>query len=220
MLKLSVLLLTGLAVSSSAFAADTPAPTFAKDVAPIFQEKCEACHRPGSMAPMSLATFEDALPWHLRSKAAWRPECRSPRPKSGSTTKTTSLPGREDRHDRALESMPARRGDPCRRRCSGGDQSWNFAKQFGRANPTTSAAPYEKARAGRVVEVAGRPVHQRWVPSRSSLDGEGTEDHASRPPPAGREKPAPVDRAAIDPDDPAVTGALRAASWSVGRQAG
>ena len=45
-------------------AADVPAkPTFTKDVAPIFQEKCEACHRPESIAPMSLRTFAEARPW-------------------------------------------------------------------------------------------------------------------------------------------------------------
>ena len=37
--------------------------TFSKDVAPIFQDKCESCHRPGSMAPMALITFEQARPW-------------------------------------------------------------------------------------------------------------------------------------------------------------
>src|ERR687892_1161654 len=39
------------------------APTFTKDVAPIFQAKCEACHRTDSMAPMSLVTYQDARPW-------------------------------------------------------------------------------------------------------------------------------------------------------------
>jgi len=38
-------------------------PTFSKDIAPIFQEKCEACHRTGSMAPMSLRTYEEVRPW-------------------------------------------------------------------------------------------------------------------------------------------------------------
>jgi hypothetical protein len=38
-------------------------PTFTKDIAPIFQEKCEACHRPDSIAPMSLQTFQEARPW-------------------------------------------------------------------------------------------------------------------------------------------------------------
>jgi hypothetical protein len=37
--------------------------TFAKDVAPIFQEKCEVCHRPGNIGPMSLVTFEEVRPW-------------------------------------------------------------------------------------------------------------------------------------------------------------
>ncbi len=37
--------------------------TFAKDVAPILQAKCQDCHRAGSMAPMSLITFEEARPW-------------------------------------------------------------------------------------------------------------------------------------------------------------
>ena len=38
-------------------------PTFAKDVAPIFQAKCQTCHHQGTSAPMSLVTFDDARPW-------------------------------------------------------------------------------------------------------------------------------------------------------------
>ena len=37
--------------------------TFTKDVAPILQRSCQGCHRPGSVAPMSLLTYEDARPW-------------------------------------------------------------------------------------------------------------------------------------------------------------
>jgi hypothetical protein len=37
--------------------------TFTKDVAPILQEKCQACHRPDTFAPMSLLTYEEARPW-------------------------------------------------------------------------------------------------------------------------------------------------------------
>jgi len=37
--------------------------TFAKDVAPILQRSCQNCHRPGSVAPMSLMTYEEARPW-------------------------------------------------------------------------------------------------------------------------------------------------------------
>src|SRR5258708_27828495 len=37
--------------------------TFTKDVAPILQRSCQNCHRPGSIAPMSLLTYKDARPW-------------------------------------------------------------------------------------------------------------------------------------------------------------
>ncbi len=51
-------------------AAEPPSnPTFTRDIAPIFQAKCEACHRPDSMAPMSLVTYEEVRPW-ARSIAA------------------------------------------------------------------------------------------------------------------------------------------------------
>src|SRR5213594_2732698 len=53
-----------LAISASAVAADAARPvTFSKDVAPIFQAKCQECHQPGSIAPMSLITFQEARPW-------------------------------------------------------------------------------------------------------------------------------------------------------------
>jgi hypothetical protein len=38
------------------------APTFAKDVAPILQRKCQVCHRPGEAGPFSLLTYEQARP--------------------------------------------------------------------------------------------------------------------------------------------------------------
>ena len=38
-------------------------PTFTKDIQPIFQQHCESCHRPGQMAPFSVATYDDARPW-------------------------------------------------------------------------------------------------------------------------------------------------------------
>jgi hypothetical protein len=38
-------------------------PTFSKDVAPIFQNKCEACHRVDSIAPMSLVTYQETKAW-------------------------------------------------------------------------------------------------------------------------------------------------------------
>ena len=49
-------------------------PTFTKDVAPIFVQRCVACHRPGEIAPMSLMTFEETRPWakSIRQKVSSR----------------------------------------------------------------------------------------------------------------------------------------------------
>lgn len=44
--------------------------TFSRDVAPILQENCQVCHRPGDIAPMSLLTYEEARPWAKSIKAA------------------------------------------------------------------------------------------------------------------------------------------------------
>ena len=53
---------------------DKNAITFAKQVAPIFQKRCEECHHGGGMAPMSLVTYEEARPWarSIREKVAGR----------------------------------------------------------------------------------------------------------------------------------------------------
>src|SRR5229473_4184867 len=53
-----------LAFAVPAFAADAPkSVTFSKDVAPILQAKCQECHQPNSIAPMSLITYQDARPY-------------------------------------------------------------------------------------------------------------------------------------------------------------
>jgi hypothetical protein len=55
--------------------------TYAKDIAPIIQEKCQVCHQPGSIAPVEFMTYRDVLreaksikhkvetrvmpPWHI-----------------------------------------------------------------------------------------------------------------------------------------------------------
>lgn len=41
-------------------AANLPAPTFHKDVAPILQKRCVSCHTAGTAAPFSLETFQEA----------------------------------------------------------------------------------------------------------------------------------------------------------------
>ena len=60
----SLALGASLAVAGLATAADAAKPvTFTKDIAPIFQAKCQECHQPNSIAPMSLITYQDARPW-------------------------------------------------------------------------------------------------------------------------------------------------------------
>jgi hypothetical protein len=54
------------AILGGLFAANaqvTTAPTFTRDVAPIFQNSCQSCHRPDAMGPMSLLTYEETRPW-------------------------------------------------------------------------------------------------------------------------------------------------------------
>ena len=66
----------GLAVIALLVSASIPTPaagegaapalgdvTFTKDVAPILHRSCVNCHKPGSIAPMSLITYEDVRPW-------------------------------------------------------------------------------------------------------------------------------------------------------------
>jgi hypothetical protein len=45
------------------FGIDPTTVTFSKDIAPILQQSCEACHRPGGGAPMSLVTYDEVRPW-------------------------------------------------------------------------------------------------------------------------------------------------------------
>lgn len=54
----------------AAGAASAATVTFQKDVLPIFQNRCQTCHRPGEVAPMSLVTYEAARPWAKAIKAA------------------------------------------------------------------------------------------------------------------------------------------------------
>ena len=60
-------LLTMIAIPNAT--AETARVTFAKDVLPILQEKCQSCHRPqganlsGMVAPMSLTSYREVRPW-------------------------------------------------------------------------------------------------------------------------------------------------------------
>jgi peroxiredoxin len=53
----------GCIIGRVAPSSETGNMTFTKDVAPILQAKCQECHRPGDVAPMSLMTYQDAVAW-------------------------------------------------------------------------------------------------------------------------------------------------------------
>src|SRR5437773_2697289 len=59
------------AISAAAWAAPAAKDvTFHKHVEAILQARCQQCHRPGEVAPMSLLTYKDARPWAKAIKEA------------------------------------------------------------------------------------------------------------------------------------------------------
>jgi hypothetical protein len=56
--------LVGACAAVLSFAASAPSQiTFTKDVLPIMQKRCQNCHRPGEVAPMSFLTYNEVRPW-------------------------------------------------------------------------------------------------------------------------------------------------------------
>src|SRR5260370_14817403 len=64
-------LAVGFAGVLAATAGSVPASvTFNKDVLPVLQNRCQECHRPGEVAPMSFLTFKDTRGWAKAIKTA------------------------------------------------------------------------------------------------------------------------------------------------------
>jgi len=63
-LRLTTTLCAAAALASAA------TPTFSKDVAPILQQRCQTCHRPGEAAPFSMLTYQSTRPWAASIKEA------------------------------------------------------------------------------------------------------------------------------------------------------
>jgi tetratricopeptide (TPR) repeat protein len=78
----AVLAIVGLAATTP-----EPAPTFARDVAPIIYARCTACHQPDGDAPFPLVNYEDvrrralliAQATATRYMPPWKPDASSPR---------------------------------------------------------------------------------------------------------------------------------------------
>lgn len=71
MTRISLIGLLGGMVAVAAPWVVDPSPnpvTYYKDVAPILQAKCQSCHRPGQVAPVSFMTYRETRPWAERIK--------------------------------------------------------------------------------------------------------------------------------------------------------
>src|SRR5262245_33069813 len=65
----AVPLTVALGSASAAVAQTTGDVTFARDVAPIIQQKCQVCHQPNSIAPMSFTSYEQVVRYSKRIRA-------------------------------------------------------------------------------------------------------------------------------------------------------
>ncbi|MBN8733814.1 MAG: hypothetical protein J0L64_24980, partial [Acidobacteria bacterium] len=58
-----------LTLAAAAHVAAAP-PTFHRDIQPIFQRRCQTCHRPGEIGPFALISYSDARPRARAIRAA------------------------------------------------------------------------------------------------------------------------------------------------------
>jgi hypothetical protein len=217
-------LVLGAAVIGGEPAAAQTAPTFTKDVAPIFQRKCEACHRPDSIAPMSLVTYQQARPW-ARSIKARVSEHSMPPFQIDRTVGVTRFKNDDGLSASELDTIVkwvdagAPQGDPKDLPPPvewPSDQGWNFAKVFGQAEPDlvikshsfTMPAQAQDAWDERVTESG--ITEPRWVRAieirPANLKGRKITHHAI---------------AYLEQDDPGATRSLLPVpfmEWAVGKQ--
>jgi hypothetical protein len=238
----AVVLSVSLMAPLSTFSAEVAvAPTFTKDIAPIFQVKCESCHRPDSIAPMSLITYEDAYP--RRSLIRDRVASRQMPP--WHLDKTVGI--KEYKYDRSLSDTQidtilrwidagAPKGDmndmPSPMRWPA-EQGWNFTSVFGQSEPDLiiRSTPYtQKAGAQDAWWKPSVPTgltEARWVRAieirPATVKGRKIVHHAI----ARLQQTETVSSSAATDDNPAATAGTAAANaagggtfmeWAVGKQ--
>ena len=181
-----------LAMSAPSLAADasTRPVTFSKDVAPIFQAKCQECHQPNSIAPMSLITFQEARPWarSIKQRVDHAPDAavaHRPERRRAEVQERHVADRRADRHDRALGRCGAPAGRP--EGPAAGQAARHRQRMAGRARRLRPARPRDQvvrvhdagAAPGRVV-----PADDRHPAHRAALgqDGGDPSDQSEGPP--------------------------------------
>ncbi len=152
-----------------------PQPTFSKDVAPILQEKCEGCHRPGQMAPMSLMTYEQVRPWAkaIRQRVATRqmpPWHMDPTVGIQSFANDMSLSNAQIATILKWVDAGAPQGDPTDLPAAKqwpDNKGWQLASQFGQPDLVIKSEPYTMPAKGQDVwfkPLTEIPVTEpRWV---------------------------------------------------------
>jgi hypothetical protein len=149
--------------------------TFTRNIAPILQAKCQVCHRPNSIAPMSLQTYQEVKPFAALIKQ--RVQSRTMPP--WHIDKTVGI--QQFKNDRsltdaeintlvkwvdagALQGSPKDMPPPV----SWPDpKAWQLAKEFGQPDLVVKSSPYTVRATGQ--DVWWRPVVEtgltepRWV---------------------------------------------------------
>ena len=185
-----------LSFAAPALAADTPAkPTFSKDVAPIFQAKCQACHQPNSIAPMSLITYRGSAAVGAVDQGARRARARCRRgtstaaSASRSSRTTCRSPTSRSTRSSAGSTPGAPQGDPKDMpppKPLVTDNEWQGVRDgFGPPDLVVKSSEYTMPAVapGRLVAADERhPAHRAALGAdgRDSSDQpEGPQDHAS-----------------------------------------
>src|SRR5215471_16048159 len=115
--RLSLFMFITCALADIAFAQNPAeaAVTFTKDVAPIIQNRCQTCHRPGEAAPFSMLTYSQTRPWAAAMKEAVRLRIMPPwfaDPHFGKFSNDRSLPLKDIGTIIAWADAGAPEGDP------------------------------------------------------------------------------------------------------------
>ncbi|MBP7776242.1 MAG: hypothetical protein KA371_03880 [Acidobacteria bacterium] len=218
------LVLLAATLGGASTASAQTAPTFTRDVAPILQKKCEACHRPDSIAPMSLMTWQQARPWARAIKARVT-EHSMPPFQIDRTVGVTKFKNDESLTPAELETVVkwvdggAPQGDPQDMPppvAWPDGETWNFANIFGQAEPDLIINSYPFTMPAAAQDAWDERVtpsgitEPRWVRAieirPSNLKGRKITHHAI---------------AYLEQDDPGATRSLLPVpfmEWAVGKQ--
>jgi len=200
--------------------------TFSKDIAPIFQAKCEECHRKGTVAPMSLITYQETRPW----AKAIRERVLSRQMPPWHVDKTVGI--QHFANDRSLTEAElntivrwvdagAPQGDPKDMpppKQWPTEETWQLAKQFGEPDLILKSEPYTMPAQGQDVwwkPSTTIPIDEpRWVRAvemrPGSLAGRKITHHSL----ARLEQDEP----GVNTDDDPAAGPGLLMEWAIGKQ--